>query len=569
MEIHGILFTLVKNMSVIVTFAYLFSKNDLFGHVIERKYKLGKFYLILLFVPLSIAGTYLSFGVLDALANIRSIGAIVGGIYGGPLVGVIVGLISGFHRWTLGGFTAFSCAVGVVGSGLIGGLYHQYIKGKSPETIGAMGVTTVALVVEMALVLLLSKPFDQAWHLVKIITIPMTMSNVVGVGIFVNILESARVEIDHVKAMQSRKALNIANQTLPYLRKGLAAQSAARVVELIYQETDIDAVAITDNEKILAYIGVGSDHHLPGQEIRTRATQSALVNGGMVVVLEKDEIGCSHEGCLLNSAVVVPLWNNEQLLGVLKLYRVKGKSISSSDIELARGISCLLANQIEIARLSEQAQLTIEAELKALQTQINPHFLFNSINTIVSYCRTEPMKARSLLLRLAEVFRYTLKSKGYLCALEEEIKLVQDYMEIEQARFGERINLEIDVAADLFKVAIPRLSLQPLVENAVKHGVSKISGKGRIKISARKIDTGVEIMVIDNGVGIPDDKIDSVLNPGQGDNLGIGLSNVHTRLINLFGEGSGIRIESGEDLGTSLFFVVPENLADGDNTQIA
>lgn len=545
-------------MSVIVTFAYILSRNYTFDHIINRQTRSSKIYLILFCIPLSIAGTFLSIHILGALANIRSIGAIVGGIYGGPIVGIIVGIVSGFHRWTLGGFTAFACGVGVVSSGFIGGLYHKYRKEKEPTTFGAMAVTCVALLIEMALVVLLSRPYSQAIDLVKIITIPMTLSNVLGVGIFVNILENAREEIDHVKALQARKALNIANQTLPYLRKGLDFESAARVVEIIYNETDVDAVAITDNEQILAFKGEGSDHHLPHGEVLTRVTKRTLEGGEMVVVLSKEEIGCNEDKCPLSSAVVVPLRNRDQISGVLKLYRTKGKTISAADIELARGISSLLSNQMEIARLTEQAQLTIQAELKALQNQINPHFLFNAINTIVSYCRTQPMIARRLLLKLSEVFRYTLQSQGYLCTLKDELKLVQDYMSIEKARFGDRIQLIIDVPSELLDIKIPRLSLQPLVENAIRHGVSRLAETGKIEIKAREIDAGVEIKVKDNGVGIEAEQIDKILNPGHGNNMGIGLSNVNQRLINIFGQKSRIKVESQVGVGTLLSFVIPK-----------
>ena len=119
---NNILFSLVKNMSVIVTFAYILSKVYTFDHIINKQTRRWKLYLILFCIPLSIAGTYLSIEILGALANIRSIGAIVAGIYGGPVVGILVGLVSGFHRWTLGGFTAVACAVGAISSGMIGGI---------------------------------------------------------------------------------------------------------------------------------------------------------------------------------------------------------------------------------------------------------------------------------------------------------------------------------------------------------------------------------------------------------------------------------------------------------------
>ena len=557
---NNILFSLVKNMSVIVTFAYILSKVYTFDHIINKQTRRWKLYLILFCIPLSIAGTYLSIEILGALANIRSIGAIVAGIYGGPVVGILVGLISGFHRWTLGGFTAVACAVGAVSSGMIGGLYKLYQKEEEPTTEGAMLITGVALLIEMLIIVLISKPGYQAIDLVKIIILPMTLSNVLGVGIFVNILENAREELDHIKALQAKKALTIANQTLPYLRKGLDHQSAKKVVEIIYNETDLDAVAITGRDQIMAFVGKGADHHQAKSESLTRVTRQSIREGEMAVVLNKDEIGCPDEECPLKSAVVVPLLCNDEVIGVLKMYRTRCRSMSPSDIELARGIGSLLYNQMEIARLSEQAQLSVEAELKALQHQINPHFLFNAINTIVSYCRTQPMVARKLLLKLSKVFRYTLKSEGYFCTLEEELKLIEDYMSIEEARFGERVQLTINIPDNLDSIKIPRLSLQPLVENAVKHGLSAVTENGQIEIMAQRNNKGVRITVKDNGIGISEKDIVEVIKVGQGKNTGIGLSNVNQRLINLFGQDAGIKLDSQVGLGTSVTFTVPEEV---------
>lgn len=553
----NILFTLVKNMGVIVTFAYILSKNANFTQIIERRNRYWKLFLALFCIPLSIAGTYLSIEILDALANIRSLGAIVGGIYGGPLVGMGIGIVSGLHRWSLGGFTAFACAVGVVTSGCLGGIYYRQRREKNPTTPGAICITGVALLIEMVIVVVLSWPKDQAVSLVQIITIPMTMSNMLGVGIFVNIIENAREENDHIRALQSRLALNIANQTLPFLRNGLDRSSATKVVEIIYRESGVDAVAIANHQEILAFVGEGADHHCVGHEVLTDATRKTLYDGETRILRCKSEIGCKHPKCPLRSAVLEPLYNREKVVGVLKLYRSGWKEISPADVELARGISSLLSSQMEIARLTEQAQLAVQAELKALQTQINPHFLFNAINTIVSYCRTKPMIARELLLKLSEVFRYTLQGQGYLSALEEELQVVKDYMAIEQARFGERIQLDIHVPEHLLKTAIPRFSLQPLVENAVRHGVSKKPGPGNILIQATEVEHGVQFQVKDNGIGIPADRMNYILRSGEGENMGIGLSNVHQRLVNLFGPSAGIRIESQTGEGTCMTFTVP------------
>ncbi len=351
--------------------------------------------------------------------------------------------------------------------------------------------------------------------------------------------------------------LQIASQTLPYMRRGLNEETARKTAEIIQKIADMAAVAVTDHERVLAYIGTGSDHHKAGGPIITEATRDVLCTGELKIVQDSRELNCPMKGCPLESAVIVPLQCKGEVVGTIKLYRVERGEIPSTVVSLAVGVSQLLGMQMELAELDRQAQLVTKAELDALHAQINPHFLFNTLNTIIMFSRTNPETARRLLIRLASFFRHALKRHGHFNSLREEIEYLNTYLVLERARFREKLRVMRDIEEELLEYQVPVLTIQPLVENAIKHGILPKPGQGTVQVTARKIDSEMVIIIRDDGVGIEEDKIDHVLRPGYGSGNGVGLSNVHERLKGLFGEDYGLRIVSVPGEGTSIYVRVP------------
>ncbi len=162
-------------------------------------------------------------------------------------------------------------------------------------------------------------------------------------------------------------------------------------------------------------------------------------------------------------------------------------------------------------------------------------------------------------MRLADFFRLALKRQGNFISLREEMAFVNTYLVLEKARFGPKLQILQDIQPDLEDVLIPRLTLQPLVENAVKHGITPKLGQGAIKISVSLQDSELQLVVKDDGVGIPAEKLGLVLIPGYGSGNGVGLSNVHERLKCLFGEEYGLKIHSTPNQGTTISMRVPLN----------
>lgn len=360
-------------------------------------------------------------------------------------------------------------------------------------------------------------------------------------------------------------SVTIAHETLPFLRSGLNEQNAEAIANIIKEIAQVGAVSITDCEKQLAYIGAGCDRHHPGDKILTEATREVVRTSKHKIVQTQKELNCplsDNCDCPLAAAVIVPLVCRGKVVGTFKLYETKDGKISSDLIRLALGMGQILSLQVELAELDHQENLAVEARLDALQAQINPHFFFNVMNTIIATSRSNPNRARRLLIHLAEFFRKALKSKSALISIQEEMEFVNNYFVLEKARFGSKLKIKVEIPKDLMEAEIPRLSIQPLVENAVKHGITPMLTRGTVTIRVDTIeaesgDVELLIEVLDDGMGIEEDRLKDVLLPGVGSGNGVGLANVHARLMGLYGEEYGLVIESKLGEGTKASMRLP------------
>ncbi|WP_058485007.1 sensor histidine kinase [Defluviitalea phaphyphila] len=548
---------LFNQLGVIVLAAIIISKFSVFQNYIlkEKLNCIEKTFFILFFGTVGIIGTYWGIPVNDAIANSRSIGVVVAGIIGGPAVGIGAGLIAGIHRMLIpiARFTAVACGISTITGGLFGGLSKKYIDEKQDRWMWGIFVTAGVEILQMGLILLISKPFGKALELVKLIFIPMTFINSFGVGIFLMIIRQIYDDHEKAGALKAQLALQIASETLPILRKGLNKNSAKKAAQIIYEATQVSAVSITNNENILAHIGLGDDHHIPNKPICTKLTKRALKEQRYIIAQEKESIECPYPKCPLKAVIVVPLTVDNIPIGTLKLYKNKKNSITSSDVELAKGLGELFSTQLELSKIDYQNELLNKAELKALQAQIQPHFLFNALNTIISFCRTDPSKARELLLKLSYYLRTQFKNTDEFIPLEQEINYIKAYLSIEEARFSDRLKVIYDIDSDI-ECKVPPLLLQPIVENSLKHGLLSKKEGGIVKIIVRKEKNNVLIQIRDNGVGIDSSKISDLLNNSNKEK-GIGISNVNARLKSIY--GTQLEICSDKGRGTVVTIKIP------------
>jgi two-component system, LytTR family, sensor kinase len=203
-------------------------------------------------------------------------------------------------------------------------------------------------------------------------------------------------------------------------------------------------------------------------------------------------------------------------------------------------------------KLEEQERLLAEARLAALTSQINPHFLFNTLNSVSSLIRTDPNQARVMVVRLSKVLRRLLRKHENFSTLRDELSFIEDYLAIEVVRFGDKLRFERDVSEDTLDMLVPSMLLQPLVENSIKHGLrSKVEG-GTIRIRTYRTEHKLHLLVEDDGVGIPEEKLATLMDRG------IGVNNVHERLKVLFGSEYRMWIDSEPGKGARIQIEVPE-----------
>ncbi|KQL45672.1 histidine kinase [Brevibacillus choshinensis] len=559
----ALMMPLAERTAVLIVAALLFTRVRAFRSILNQQATWKeKAVMVLIFSAISILGTYNGIWYQDAIANSRVIGTVVAGLLAGPWVGLMTGLIAGIHRYSLGGFTDLACAISTISEGLIAGLIYQFRRNRQQE----IGWTTALIVgfiaewMQMGIILLVARPYADALALVQFISIPMSVVNSLGIAILVIIIDLVKKEEDRIGALQAQRTMQVADKTLSYLREGLTYTSARKVAEEILRTTRVAAVAITDKETVLAHVGAGSSHHVVGEGITTKATQAVLDTREVMIARNREEIGCKESNCPLRYAILVPLMRRREVAGVLKLYQDRSRKLSAVDLELVRGLGNLISTQLELAELEKQSRLLADAEIKALHAQINPHFLFNALNTIVSFIRFRPEQARELLIHLGEYFRRNLHDSGGYVSLAEELEHIEAYLAIERARFGEKLHVKYDIERDMESVIVPGLILQPLVENAVKHGLLPKREGGTVLIKAKRLDyKTLELTVADNGVGMATDPFAAPLNQKAGKRRlsGIGLSNVKNRLQSVYGLPYGITIESVVDEGTTCVITLP------------
>ncbi|MHB1469651.1 MAG: sensor histidine kinase [Solirubrobacteraceae bacterium] len=363
----------------------------------------------------------------------------------------------------------------------------------------------------------------------------------------VRLLRSPRVLSSDAQAMHA--ALHAATVMLPDLRRGLSAASATRAVPHLRTLIQASSVALVDRETVLAWNGSGAEHHRPGDRIELLLTREPHKR-----VRVESRIRCEHPDCPLGPAVLAPLEVQGEQVGSLLAIYPAGRRLTPEDTRTVSQAASLVSAQIELSELEAQGERLARAELRALRAQISPHFIYNALAAVAAYIHSSPEQARELLSDFAEFIRYAFRGESQYVTLADELRYVEKYLRLEQARFGEGLIVRLEVAPEILQAVVPMLSVQPLVENAVRHGVER-RGEGRIEIVGRDIDSEIELRVSDDGVGFEDERIARVL-AGEGE--GIGISNVQARLHAAFGEDYGLEIHKRGDRGTTVTMTLPK-----------
>ena len=288
------------------------------------------------------------------------------------------------------------------------------------------------------------------------------------------------------------RTLHTASLASPALRQGLTADSVERSLKHLRTLLGTAALAITDTRSLLGYDGLSVHHTAQAQLVAGRA-----VDATSTVVAGPRDLTCDTPGCLVRHAIASPLVIDDRVAGALvALTDAPSASLLRAVEEVARWVS----GQLELAELDQSRNRLVRAEVRALRAQISPHFIYNSLGAIASFVRTDPDRARDLLLEFADFTRYSFREHGDFTTLAEELRSIERYLLLEQARFGDRLRVTLRIAPEVLGVSVPFLCLQPLVENAVRHGL-EADGSGHISIEARDADRECVIAVEDDGAG--------------------------------------------------------------------
>ncbi len=345
------------------------------------------------------------------------------------------------------------------------------------------------------------------------------------------------------------RTLHQASLASPALREGLTRDSAERSVKHLRTLLGTTALSLTDTAGSLAWDGAGS-HHAP----QVPALVGAALERGRTRSFERQDLPCDVSGCEVRTAVVSPLAVDGRIVGTLVAFS------SYPTAGLARAadeVATWVSGQLELAELGASRARLAEAEVRALRAQISPHFIYNSLGAIASFVRTDPDRARELLLEFADFTRYSFRRHGEFTTLAEELRSVERYLLLEQARFGERLQVTLSIAPEVLPVAVPFLCIQPLVENAVRHGLEGVDRVGHITITARDRGQDCLIEVEDDGAGEDPERVRRVL-AGDASLDSVGLGNVDARLRTTYGDEYGLVVETAKGAGTKVIVRVPK-----------
>lgn len=392
---------------------------------------------------------------------------------------------------------------------------------------------------------------------------PIALQVVLGLlfTMFVVLLIHYILDPESSSARQSAEVLDLADKTLECAQEGLTPEASQKICELLLPAIPAMAVAITDRDVILGYAGYNMENNRAGTPIRTTATLHTLVDGIPRILNSTKDIGLPDSSSRIGAAIIQPLIVGHKICGTMKFYYQGAEKINETQKVLTKGFAELLSTQMAAAALEEQTMLATSMELKALQAQINPHFLFNTINTIASLIRTDPDKARNLLREFAVFYRSMLEDAEDLIELDREIRQVERYFMFEVARFGEeRLELKIDIDDEVYAMMVPSFMIQPLVENSVRHALAA-EGKLTVVIEGRIREPNVVISVRDDGIGMSEETMASMMEKGSGTGMGIAMKNVKERMRAYYGPDARMEVQSQLGKGTVVSFTLDKKSA--------
>lgn len=549
MQGNRLAFELILNIALLVLVANLISKFRLIQDLIlqERRSIRSQALLSVIFGGMVVLSTYTGIDIGSYSLNTRVIGAMAAGLLGGPIVGLYASLIGAVYVYLFSSPQAFAMAsaFSTMLFGLLGGGFYPYFQRGKWRYQDLFLLTCFAEVCDMVCLLRFTVPVQMALNTILRISAPMILLNSGGILIFISSFNHVFIQQDIERSRQLQQASGLARKCLPLLVKGIEdRENMEKLAGTVLEETGWAGVIVTDKNEIVASCQrEGEKKFLSGGEIPNIGL-SAMESGSMKTMSKVPASSPWYEWLKDYSLVAAPFMMRDQAVGCLIVWVKKQWVFRQSELMLHQHLVDLSSYQLALSELERQKDMRQKAEFKALQFQVNPHFLFNALNTVSCVCRENPDRARELLIILANYFRYNLNNEAYMVPFEEEMEHVEDYLELEKARFEDKLIITYDVPEGI-TLEIPTLILQPIVENAVRYGINR-EGKRIVEVRAEVEPGGCSVYIRDEGKGISDEVLKK-LKSGQAIGNSVGLSNVHKRMKSIYGEENGLRITSSEE----------------------
>jgi two-component system, LytTR family, sensor histidine kinase LytS len=526
---------MLERVGFLIAMAFVFSRSrwmrNYMSYQGDRAYQ---WRFILFFSAYAIIGTYSGVTVSEytyqpapwigevsptaAIANSRTVGVVIAGLLGGWKSGLIVGAAAGLHRYSLGGFVAVACMVAPILQGFLSGLCRNALKRRfrkvsSMQLAFAVGFAAESL--QMALILLMAKPWEKAIGLVSLIGLPQIIANSIGVALYFMLYNTLAREEDRIGMEHAQKALQIAEVTMPLWRLEFD-KAVLEISKVLNQEMNAVGVYFSKN---------GSKSVIEGRKTKY----------------------------YIDLFIEIP---NKKHFGQFRLYYIREQDVSPSRRRMLVTLAGLLSQQYAFVESERQSQLLADAEIRAFQAQMNPHFLFNVLNTVKSYIRTKPEEARQMVTHLSKFLRKNMGNGNQtMVSIGDEIQLVMAYLNLIKGRLGDQLEFTADIDERLLNHSIPPFTIQPLVENAIVHGLKNINRIGIIQVRIQQEMDGnalhARVTVEDNGTGLKRESLDS-----QEDHAGLALNNIEQRLSYHYGKEHPLEIESKQGEGTKISFWV-------------
>lgn len=568
MPIEEILGRIIVNIAFLLILANLLSHLRFFQRIFlkERRSFKEDLLLSLIFFGIIVISSEFRIDIGAYVTNTRVIGAMSAGLLGGPLVGFISSVFGSLYvlfRVEPFGF-AQAAAFSTLCFGLLGAGFYPYFQRGNWKYRDLLLLGVFAEFFEMFALMRQWITLDISMDIILESCLPMILINSVGLVAFVGSFNYVYIHQDAEVSRRMRQLSTLANDLLPLFRNDREAlENMKTFADYFLESYHLSGIMITDADSVLTWHAEDIDLKLEDIKDLPIIASECMEKGELIIMEKTYEESIWAEALKDNYSAAVPLLMLDRPYGSLIIWAKKKWFNQTYELESLQFIRLMLSFYLSIHELEKQQRLRDEAELRALQFQVNPHFLFNALNTIAFVCRKDGEEARSLLHILASYFRYNLERTSGVTSFGSEMEHVRDYLKIEQARFEEKLQVRYELSADM-NYRIPLLIIQPIVENAVRYGINQ-KGYRSITIRSRNLTeteteggrTGIEVSVADEGPGFPEEVLSNVRRNETMEGH-VGVTNVNRRLQSLYGEGLHIQSSERGSRVTMRFYMMEE-----------